>query len=147
MKLMRIVLCSSAVIACAGSVAAQTKETESKTKITVKDGESLTVTGCVAPAGDGGFTLTNVADKRGNLHDYILVPSDNDDVSKHIGHRVQISGKATDRGDGKVEIEDRAKTKAENGKDQKTRSKSQIEGGTAPYLSVKSLKMIAATCP
>jgi hypothetical protein len=91
--------------------------------------------------------LTNVADKKGAKPNYMLVPDDHD-VAKHVGHRVQISGKATDR-DGKVEIETKTKTKVAHGDDQETSSKSTLKGdipGMA-YLSVKSLKMIAATCP
>jgi hypothetical protein len=147
MKLMRALFYASVVAGCAASLAAQTRETESKTKVTVKDGKSMTVIGCVAPATGGtGFVLTNVADKSGDLHDYTLVPED-EDVAKHVGHRVQINGKVTDRGDGKVEIERNTKTKVEHGDDKETRSKSEVKGDlTTPYLTVKSLKMIAATC-
>jgi hypothetical protein len=147
MKLIGAV-CVSVIVGCAASLAAQTKETESKTKVTVKDGKSVTVTGCVAPAVTGsGFMLTNVADKTGDLHNYALIPDDAD-VAKHVGHRVQISGKATDRGDGKVEIEKKSTTKVESGDDTTSRSKAELDGRDAPpYLTVKSLKMIAATCP
>jgi hypothetical protein len=136
------------VLVGAGTLVAQTKETESKTKVTVKDGKSMTVTGCVTPAVSGnGFMLTNVADKSGDLHNYTLVPDDAD-VAKHVGHRVQISGKATDRGDGKVEVEKKTTTKVEHGDDTTSRSKAEIDGSVAPpYLTVKSVKMIAATCP
>ncbi|HEY7285645.1 MAG TPA: hypothetical protein VH497_09390, partial [Vicinamibacterales bacterium] len=119
--------------------------TERKSTIKVKDGESVKVTGCVAPVNGGhGFMLTNVADKTGALRDYILV-SDDVDLSKHIGHCVQIEGTATDRKDGKVQTETQTRTKVEGGDDKETKHKSEING-PSPYLGVRSLKMIAAAC-
>jgi len=134
-------------LATAGLLSAQT---DVKSKVKVKDGKDVEVTGCVAsaPSGTGdSYMLTNVADKKGARPNYMLVP-DEHDVAKHVGHRVQISGKATDR-DGKVEIETKTKTKVAHGDDQETKSKSTLKGDIpgVPYLSVKSLKMIAATCP
>ena len=133
--------------ACAAQLTAQT---DVKSKVKVKSGADVDVTGCVAsaPSGSGdGYMLTHVADKKGTRPDYLLAPDDHD-VAKHVGHRVQISGKATDR-DGKVEIETKTKTKVKHGDDQETHSKSTVKGDTAgmAYLSVRSLKMIAATCP
>lgn len=134
-------------LATAGPLVAQT---DSKSKVKVKDGNEVDVTGCVvsAPNGSGNhYTLTNVADKKGTRPDYMLVDEDHD-VAKHLGHRVQISGKATDR-DGKIEVETKTKTKVKHGDDQETNSKSTLKGdmpGMA-YLRVDSLKMIAATCP
>jgi hypothetical protein len=148
MKLMwRTAVIVGLSIATAGTLAAQT---EMKSKVTVKDGKDVEVTGCIASAASGsgdGYILTNVADKKGNRPSYILVDDDHD-VAKHLGHRVQIDGKATDR-DGKVEIETKTKTEVKHGDDQETHSKSTLKGDMAgmAYLSVKSLKMIAATCP
>jgi hypothetical protein len=135
-------------VATAGSLAAQT---ESKSKVKVKDGKDVEVTGCVASASRGsgdGYMLTNVADKKGNRPSYLLVDEDHD-LAKHVGHRVQIEGMATDR-DGKIEIDTKTKTKVKDGEDQETSSKSTMKGDMAAgmaYLKVKSLKMIAATCP
>ena len=108
------------------------------------------MTGCVAPRVTGsGLMLTNVADKTGALHSYILV-SDDPDLAKHLGHRIQLSGNITDRGDAKVTIETKTKTKVEHGDDHKTSQKTEVEGNdvaSLPYLGVKSFKMIAAVCP
>ena len=140
------ILCA-AIAASTVGLGAQTAQVDSKSKITVKDGKSMTVTGCIAPVtGGSGYVLTNVADKSGRLRDYMLV-SDKTDLAKHVGHRVQIEGKATDRGDGKVAIENKTKTKVEDADDKKTETKSEIEGGSLPYLGVDSFKMIAAVCP
>jgi hypothetical protein len=146
MKLMSIV-CAGVLT---GSVAVAAGQTEVKSKIKVKDGKDVHVTGCVARATTGpknGYMLSNVADKKGTVHDYLLVSDD--DLSKHVGHRVQIRGQAADRGDAKVEIETKAKTKVAHGDDRETHTTSTMEGempGMA-LLSVKSLKMIAAVCP
>ena len=148
MKLIwRAVGIAALTVATASSLAAQT---DSKSKVKVKDGTDVEVTGCVASASTGsgdGYMLTNVADKKGTRPDYMLVDDDHD-IAKHVGHRVQIDGKATDR-DGKIEIETKTKTKVKHGDDQETNSKSTLKGdlpGT-PYLRVNSLKMIAAACP
>jgi hypothetical protein len=127
----------------------QQQQTETKSKVTVKDGKSVEVTGCVAPAAsDHKFILTHVADKKGALHSYMLV-GEADDLAKHVGHRVQISGKATDRGDAKVEVETKTKTTDSHGDDKESHSKSTVEGDIAglPFLGVESVKMIAAVCP
>lgn len=133
-------------LAIAGPLSAQT---DVKSKVKVKDGKDVDVTGCVSSASGGmgdGYMLTNVADKRGSRPNYMLV--DDNDVAKHVGHRMQISGKATDR-DGKVEIETKTKTKVKHGDDHETSTKSTMKGDVPgmAYLSVKSMKMIAATCP
>src|SRR4029079_3470035 len=109
MKLIAAMLCATAI--WSAGLSAQTKETETKSKITVKDGKSVTVTGCVAPSPGGtGVVLTNVADMTGALHDYMLVPPDGD-LAKHVGHRVQLSGKVTDQGDAKIKFETKETTK------------------------------------
>jgi hypothetical protein len=149
MKLICGTLLSLGLTAWSMGLAAQTAQTETKSTIKVKDGKSVTVTGCVAPmTGGPGLMLTNVADKTGALHDYMLV-SDDADLGKHVGHRVRIEGKVTDRGDAKVSVETKTKTKVEHGDDKETTEKSEVKGdaATMPYLGVHSVKMIAAVCP
>jgi len=147
MKLIGITVSAAAL--CLASLGANAGQTEIKSKIKVKGGEEVKVTGCVAPVASGtGFMLTNVADKNGAMHSYMLV-SDDDDLSKHVGHRVQLTGKVTDRGNAKVEMETKTKTKVDHGDDKETHSKSTVEGDMTglAYLGVQSLKMIAAVCP
>ena len=115
----------------------------------MKDGQEVTVTGCVEPTASGtGYMLTHAADKQGAMHNYMLVSDDND-LAKHVGHRMQIDGKVTDKGDGKVKVETTTKTKVEHGDDKETHSKSEMKGDMAGmrFLGVKSMKMIAAACP
>jgi hypothetical protein len=139
-------------LATAGTLnlAAQSNDTSSKTKITIKDGKDVEVTGCVAPGVTAGtYVLTNVADKRGAMHNYLLIANDNKDLAKHVGHRVEIEGKVTDRGDDvKVKIETETKTETPRG-DRKTESTSELKGETValPYLGVQEIEMIAAVCP
>jgi len=131
-------------LAVAGAVTlvAQSSTTTTKTKIEVKDGKDMKVTGCVVadPSGGGRYVLTHVTDKGGALHRYNLV-SDTEDFSMVIGHRVQIEGKVADREHGKVEI--KSETKIDGpGKD----TSSEAEG-SGPFLGVKHMKTIAASCP
>jgi hypothetical protein len=133
---------AAAALLAGGLVSAQ----ESKTRVIVEDGKELTVTGCVQRNADGGLTLTNVSGKEGILGSYILARVDGDtderldDLKDHVGHRVEIKGKAADRGDGKIRV------RTEN---DKTEVKSEVKGDLAglPFLGVKSFRMIASVCP
>ena len=49
------------------------------------------------------LTHNEATDKSGTMHNYMLV-SDGD-LSKHVGHRMQLEGKVTDKGDGKIKVE------------------------------------------
>jgi hypothetical protein len=124
---------------CAVGLAAQsgTTETKTKTKIDVKDGKNITITGCLAANPSGGYMLTTT---RGEQK-YALVTDD--DLSKHIGHRMEIKGKAADRGDGKVTIE----STGTSGNDT-TKVKTELKGDSPDmnYLGVKSVKMISKSC-
>jgi len=141
-------LAAGLALACSVAVGAAS-QTESKSKVTVKDGQDVTVTGCIERSASGnGYMLTHVADKKGVVHDYMLAAGD-EDYSKHVGHRMTIEGKVADKGDGKVKVETRTKTKVENGDDKETHSKSEVHGDMngMRFLGVKSMKMIAAACP
>jgi hypothetical protein len=137
------------VAACSVGLVAQTMEQSSKSKISVKEGKDVTVTGCVQPMASGTeYMLTDAADKSGRVHSYILV-SDDVDLAKHAGHRVEIKGKATDRGDAKITTESETKTKVEHGDDKETHGKTELKCDLSglPFLGVKDVKMIAAACP
>ena len=144
-------IASAFVLAAAFSagLVAQTMEQTAKSKISIKDGKDVTVTGCVEPMASGtGYMLTDAADKSGRVHSYMLV-SDDVDLAKHVGHRVEIKGKAADRGDAKIETETETKTKVEHGDDKETHGKTELKGDLSglPFLGVKEVKMIAAACP
>ena len=125
-------------------------KTESKTKVTIKDGKNVKVTGCVTRSQTGALTLTAVADKKSSLPDYILVLDDyqEKDLEKEIGHQVQVEGKAANQGDGKVKFEVEEKTKGTSGDEHKTERSAEMSGDLKlPLLGVKSFKMIAGACP
>jgi hypothetical protein len=125
---------------CAVGLGAQsgTTETKTKTKIDVKDGKNITISGCLAANPSGGYLLTTT---RGEQK-YALVTDD--DLSKHLGHRMEITGKAADRGDGKVKIE----STGTSGGGDKTKVKTELKGDSPDmnYLGVKSVKMISKSC-
>ena len=123
---------------CAVGLGAQSSTMKTKTKVDVKDGKEIHVSGCLERNPGGGYMLTTT---QGSMK-YAIVTDD--DLSKHVGHRVELKGKAADRGDGKVKIE------STTGKgDDKATSKTEIKGNDMSgmnYLGLKSLKMISASC-
>ena len=139
---MKIIIGTAFCLAAIASVgiAAQsgTIETKTKTKIDVKDGKDVTVTGCLAANPGGGYMLTSAS---GDLK-YALVTDD--DLAKHVGHRMEIKGKAADRGDGKVKIESSVGTNAGD----KAKTTTELKGDMADmrYLGVKSVKMLSKSC-
>lgn len=143
MKLTTVTLCFAVIGAV--TLGAQKSETTTKTKVEVKDGKDVTLTGCVQANPGGGYLLTNVADKDGSMHRYMLV-SDDQDFSKHVGHRMTIQGKAADRGHGKVEIERKTKTEGED-RDKTTKAESRGDLSGTGFLGVKSMAMVATSCP
>ena len=127
-----------------GAAVAQDNDKQ-KSRILVEDGKEMTITGCVARNADGGLILTNAAGKDGSTGSYILARSKDDDdalddLKDHVGHRVEIKGKAADKGDGRIKVE------TDSGK---TETKSEMKGDLSglPFLGVKSSRMIASVCP
>lgn len=145
-KLIYAVLLASAA---SGAVAsAQDVEKKSKTKITVEDGKDVTLTGCVARGADGNFVLSNAAGKDGVAGNYILAGKDDDDLEDRVGHRVEIKGKAADKGSGKVKIESKSEVEA-SGDTRKRESTTEVEGDLhgLPFLGIKSIRTLATVCP
>src|SRR3954466_16342407 len=104
MKIISSAFCVAALCVVGLGAQSGTTETKTKTKVEVKDGKDVTVRGCLAANPAGGYLLTTT---NGDMK-YALVT--NDDLSKDIGHRMEIKGKAADRGDGKVKIESKVGT-------------------------------------
>jgi hypothetical protein len=91
---------------CAAGLTAQKQETKTttKTKVEVKDGRNVTVTGCLERRENGDYTLTEVREnRRTDPSRYALVTDD--DLSKHVGERVEVKGKAAANGNGRVTVE------------------------------------------
>lgn len=134
-------IASAAAIAalCAVPLVAQQSETKSSQKVEVHKGEKVTVSGCVVQ-GPEGMIIRDVSGDVG--HSYLLVGK-TDELAKHVGHRVEITGKAADRKDGKVVTETKSKTGDQ--KEEKTRTVA--EGDLSmPVLGVQNVKSIAGTC-
>jgi hypothetical protein len=127
-------------ITAAVALGAQSSSTTTTTKIDVKDGKDVKVTGCIEANPDGGYMLTNVADKTGERHYYILVSS-SENFAKVLNDRVEIEGTIGDSRNGKVEIKTETKV---DGPARDTHSKIESK---APYMGVKNMRMIATSCP
>jgi hypothetical protein len=149
----QMTLCLALVSAVTLGVSAQTTRTTSEAKIKVKDGRNVKVTGCVqSTTGAPGYMLTNIVANGGDKDDvvsggYLLVGESNE-LSKHVGHMVEIKGKAVDKDDGKLQVTTKTKVDVDNADDRETRTKSEVSGDLAglPFLGVKSVKMIRASC-
>ena len=121
-------------------------EVKRTTKVEVKGGKEITTTGCVDRNVDGRYLLTGVA---GEVQ-YVLTGHEH--MSKHLGHRIQVKGKATDLGDAKVKIETKTTTKieVEDGPDARSHRKTTTdqEGDVAGvrYLNVDEVKTLADSC-
>jgi hypothetical protein len=141
---MRIGFCVAAAV-LAGGVAFSAQDMP-KTKVVVEDGKEMTVTGCVSRGADGGYTLTHAAGKDGVVGSYILARLDTDEddqldkLKDHVGHRVEVKGKAADKGNGRLRIQTESK---------RTETRSEVKGDLdgLPFLGVKSSRMIASVCP
>jgi hypothetical protein len=137
-----------ALTLAAGTAAAQSAKVKSETEIEVKDGKEVKLTGCVARAASGtAFLLNNVEGKDGASKSYILVGDA--DLDSHVGHLIEVKGKASDVGDdAKIEVKTKTKVERDDADDTKTETKTTLEGDLAgvPYLGVKSVKMLRASC-
>jgi hypothetical protein len=149
----RNLLCAALVsLVGAGATAlAQDVVKKEKTTVAVESGKDITVTGCVARSDNEQFSLTNAAGKEGALGSYLLVAEGNDreDLAKHVGHRVEIKGKAVDKGDGKLTVKTEREVKTSDGDKKKTESTTKVKGDLdgLPFLGVKSVRMLASVCP
>ena len=144
-----LILGTTAALAATVGLAAQSSTTKTETKVDVKDGKEVTVTGCVEASETGaGYVLTHVEPRVGDpLAIYTLIGQESS-VGRHLGHLVEIKGKATNIGDdGKVEVTTKTKVERADGDDTVTTSKSEIEGPAAPaYLGVRSVKTLRTSC-
>ena len=70
----RFMLGSALALACSVGLAAQSATVKSETKVDVKDGKDVTVTGCLARSASGtAYLLNNVEGKGVTSKSYILV--------------------------------------------------------------------------
>ena len=144
---MRLIGAGLAVLACATGLAAQEiKTTVTQTmKFEVVDGHDLTVTGCVKPFEDAGYMLT---DDAGQLK-FVLITNDN--LSRYVGHRVEIKGLGTNSDDGTIQIERAVGTSGTIGGEKidgpSVKQTREVTDVGFPYVSVKSVRKIGNSCP
>jgi hypothetical protein len=128
-------------LTAAVSISAQsgTVERKEKTTIEVKNGKDVTVNGCLQrSSGSTDYVLTT---ERGDIK-YAVVTDH--DLDKYVDRRVEVKGKAADRGDGKVKIE----RKVEGTSGDKAAVKVERDGDATllPYLGLKSIRSLASSC-
>jgi len=133
------------------SALAQDVVSKSKTTVSIDSGKEVALTGCVTRSGEKDFSLTNAAGKDGALGSYILVAQgdDREDLARHVGHRVEIKGKAVDQGDGKLTMKTESEVRTSDGDKKKRESTTKVKGDLdgLPFLGVKSVRMLATVCP
>jgi hypothetical protein len=152
-EMMRFILgiALAAFVGATASAQVETKTTD--TKVKVKDGKDVQMTGCVeVTSGPAAYMLTNALmnGKNGTaVHNYYLV-GDTGGLKSHVGHMMEIKGKVSDRGDAKIEVKTETKIDREHADDTKTERKTEIKGDLAgaplPFLDVSSVKMLRASC-
>lgn len=153
MKLIGAVFCVATISTVGVSAQTETYKSESREDrakttvertIKIKEGTEVPVIGCLDRNPGGGYMLTN-ADVGGMR--YALVADD--DLAKYLDHRVQVIGKATDRGRGKIKIQSKTRVETTVGTSGRLESTATTEhDGTLglPYLGVKSVKSLADFC-
>lgn len=137
-KKIGLALCLTAAGVIGAAAQSSTSKTTVKTEVEVK-GKSITTVGCLENNPDGGFMLTNLGN--GGMR-YALVTDDN--LSKYLNHTVRVTGKAADRGNGKVEI--KSKTDIDH-KQVGGESKAELDSADGlHYLGLKSVKNVSKSC-
>lgn len=149
MKMNRFTVFAVGIVALSvAGLTAQSQETKTTTttKVEIKAGRTVTVRGCLARRGNGDYMLSNARETGKRAMEYSLVTDD--DLSKHVGQRVEIKGKTVTNHDGKVKIETKTKTEVEDDKDLETKNKTEGTTGLfdTAYLGVSSLKQLSSSC-
>ena len=150
MTLTRVTTVAIALAAIwSAGLTAQTQETQTttKTKIEIKGGKDVTVVGCLERLSNGDYVLGDIRGKERREHARYALITDQD-LSLHVGQRVEIKGKAVTDNQGKVSVESKTKTEVENGEDVETKTKTEGTGGAfaLPFLGVRSMKTLSSSC-
>src|SRR5258706_3160456 len=127
---MKRLLLGCAVAALVGATPSAQVETKTDTtRVKVKDGKDVQMTGCVevSASGPAAYMLTNAmmnGKNGGTVHNYYLV-GDTGSLKNHVGHMMEIKGKAVDRGDGKLVVESKTKVEREHADDSKSKGETE----------------------
>src|SRR4029078_10434369 len=94
------ILGTTAALAFAVGLSAQSSTTKTETKVDVKDGKEVTVTGCVEASETGArYLLTHVEPRVGDPLTMFTLVGQESSVGRHLGHLVEIKGKVPNVGD------------------------------------------------
>ena len=148
------ILSIAVALAASATLAAQSATVRQETRIQVKEGRDVRVTGCVTRSASGRtYMLTNVEGPEGRTEElartYVLVGDDDDDLRDHVGKLVEIRGKAADAGDdARVEFETKTELEREDADDRERTTRTAVEGDLSgiPYLGVENVRVIRSTC-
>ncbi|SRR6266511_3653375 len=142
------------------AVNAQDTTVKSKTKIDDDGkGQKMTYTGCVQT---GTETQTFILDKvvpvtttkttevagtggtvTSTSTSYILVPGEKVELTKHVGHKVEVTGMMMPEGDSKTTT--KTKVEREGAPDTKTKETTKVDSNR-PHFRVLSVKQLAEPC-
>jgi len=181
----------AAAVACAVTLGAQTSTTTTsqRTSSTTDKAHDVTVTGCLARDASGGFMLNNARTDNGtssttttagtttagsatttgtnagsamsNAPAMTWMLSGGDDLDKHVGHKIQVTGKTTwdasmshtstasaaGAGTTAASPDPTTTTAGTTGTTGSAGEQRSREGrGMQPHLDVQSIKMIASSC-
>jgi len=149
MKTTALVLAIGLATIGTAAVTAQSQgtKTTTTTKTEIKNGKDLTVTGCLEK-GTGTDYVLNVTRQNGNKEPsrYSLITKE--DLSAHVGHRVEVHGKAVTDGHGTVSVESKVKTEVGNTAAQETKTKTEGTSGVleTAFLSVTTIEPRSSSC-
>ena len=143
-RLMMTAVCCACFVG--GAAAAQDKMMDKDKMSKDKMDKPMMVTGCVAAGSETGhFMLTNgmmAGDTMGKSYNLM-----GGELKAHVGHKVEVTGTM---GDGKMMGKDKMMSKDKMDKDKMakdTMAKDTMAMSEMHTLNVKSVKMLAATCP
>ena len=145
----RIVALTIGLVAMGTLASAQSQGTKTTTvtKTEIKGGQDLTVTGCLerGPGTDFLLTVVRQTGERGPTR-YSLVTKN--DMSKYVGHRVEIHGKAVTDGQGTVTTSTKTKTEVGNNPEQETKTRTEGTSGVlaTSFLSVGTIETRSSSC-
>ena len=137
------------VLAGATKLEGDDMSSKSKTKIDVDDDETevKTRTKTEVETDDDEAVGTT-----GSVATYELMPKEGVDLSKHVGHKVEVTAVALKAGDkdddAEVDVKTETKVKVDDAPDSKvkTRTEAELPRGASPRLTVISVTHLAPTC-
>jgi hypothetical protein len=148
MRTTAIVMIGLTVLSVTGPTA-QTKETKATTdtRVEVKHGKDVIVTGCVQRLVSGDYALTGIRENgRDAATEFVLVG--HDDLFKHVGQRVEIRGQVVTSGEGigSTESQENSPTDSDTALQTRTTGEGTTGAVDRAVLGVSAIKSRSSTC-